>query len=117
MDGLEEKLGSILANPEMMGKIMSMAQSLGSGQEVQASAPQPKQEAPLPNLDPGILQKLSGLTRQSSIDKEQLNLLHALRPYLSRERIHKLENAMRAAKMAQFVSGVLNQQGTFLPRG
>jgi len=30
MDELENKLGAILGNPEMMQKIMAMAQSLGS---------------------------------------------------------------------------------------
>ena len=116
MDAVEEKLGSILGNPEMMQKIMAMAQSLGGAAPAEKEAP-PKESSPkdLPaiNIDPSMLQKLSGLTRQSSVDKEQQTLLHALRPYLNRERIHRLENAMRAAKMARFVASALNQQGSF----
>ena len=38
MDELEEKLNSILGNPEMMGKIMSMASAFGS-QEGQTDDP------------------------------------------------------------------------------
>ena len=115
MDSMEEKLGSILGNPEMMQKIMSMAQSLGSSQPPDKEPkPQEHHEPLLPNIDPKMLQNLSGLTRQGSIDKEQQNLLHALRPYLNRDRIHRLENAMRAAKMARFVASALNQQGSFL---
>lgn len=109
MEGLEEKLSSVLGNPEMMQKIMTMAQSLNpSSTESNKEAPSPAPQLKLPpDLDLGMLQKLSGLTQQGSITKEQQNLLHALRPYLNRERIHKLENAMRAAKMARIVAGAL----------
>ena len=110
MDGMEEKLGSILNNPEMMQKIMSMAQSLN----VSSPSPQPqKEEQPLPSMpsiDPGMLQKVSSLARQGNIDKEQQALLRALSPYLARDRIRKLENAMRAAKMAKIASAALGQQ-------
>lgn len=112
MDAVEEKLGSILGNPEMMQKIMAMAQSLGASSSNDQEPPQ--KETPVASIDPGMLQKLTGLSRQGSIDKEQQNLLHALRPYLNRDRIHRLENAMRAAKMARFVATALNQQGSFL---
>ena len=44
MDGIEEKLGSILSNPEMMQKIMGFAQSLN----MQDAAPEAKQETPPP---------------------------------------------------------------------
>ena len=41
----EEKLQSILGNPEAMGQIMSIAQSLGgAGAREQPSAPPPQQE-------------------------------------------------------------------------
>ena len=32
MDEMEEKLGAVLNNPQMMQQIMSMAQALGGGQ-------------------------------------------------------------------------------------
>ncbi len=110
MDSMEDKIGTLLNNPEMMQKIMSMAQALNS------SAPeQPKETpkpSPIPDIDIGMLQKVSGLARQGNIDKEQQALLKALNPYLSRERIRKLENAMRAAKMAKIAALALNQQGS-----
>ena len=105
MDEMENKLGAILGNPEMMQKIMSLAQSFESGQE--ASAPVREPPAPgLPDLDPGMLQKLAGLMGQSSIDKNQQALLRALAPYLSQMRIQKLERAMRAARMASMAGTV-----------
>ncbi len=108
MDGMEDKLGSILGNPEMMQKIMAMAQSLGAEQPKEAPPP----EAPnMPNIDLGTIQKISSLMGQTNIDREQRALLSALSPYLSRERIHKLENAMRASKLAGFAASALRQQG------
>ena len=102
MDDFEDKLSSILNNPEMMGKIMNMAQSFGS----QEAAPS---EELLP--DPGMLKSLAGMARQSGIDNQQQTLLKALHPYLSGQRIRKLENAMRAAKMAKLAVSVLGVQG------
>ena len=100
MDELENKLGAILNNPEMMEKIMSLAQNMGqSGQKSEAAASQPE-------VDISMIQKLSGLAGQGNIDKNQRNLLNALRPYVSTTRISKLERAMRAAKMAN-MAGIL----------
>ncbi len=108
MDGMEEKLGSVLNNPELMQKIMTMAQSLNT-QDAPKEAPK-AQESPLPDIDIGMLQRISGLARQGNIDKEQQALLRALNPYLSRERLRKLENAMRAAKMARIAASVLGNR-------
>lgn len=107
MDELENKLGAILGNPEMMAKISQLAQSMGSSQQ---EAPSPKPEpAGLPDIDFSMLQKLSGLAGQSGIDKNQRSLLSALRPYISQVRISKLERAMRAAKMANMAGIFLNK--------
>ena len=106
MENMEEKLGSILNNPEMMQQIMAMAQTLGQSQ----SSPQPE-SAPMPDFDPGMLQKISVLAQQSRVTSEEQALLKALNPYLSRNRIGKLERAMRAAKMARFASTFLNSGG------
>lgn len=112
MDGMEEKIGTILSNPQLMQQIMSMAQSLNQSADP-PQKPQPKQEpAPsMPDIDPAMIKKLSGLAGQSSVDREQQALLTALSPYLSRERIGKLEKAMRAAKMARLASSLLGQGG------
>lgn len=109
MDNLEEKLSGLLNDPGTMQKIMAMAQSL-SASTPQESTPPPKcGETQLP--DPATLQKLAGLMGQSSIDAQQKNLLHALRPYLSSQRLQKLEHAMQAAKMARLAASFLGQQG------
>lgn len=115
MDTMEDKISSILQNPEMMQKIMTMAQSLNSAApQPSASAEKPVQSA-MPDIDIGMLQKISGIAGQGKIDNQQQALLRALHPYLSNQRIQKLENAMRAARMARIAASVLGQQGIHLP--
>ena len=106
MEDLESKIGSIMENPQLMQQIMSLAQSLGQSEQPE-SAPQPPES--MGGLDLQTLQKLSSLAGQSSIDKNQRNLLSALGPYLSAHRINKLEKAMRAAKMARLALNFLGR--------
>lgn len=115
MDAMEDKIGSILQNPEMMQKIMAMAQSLNASPPPKESPKDPPPSPGIPDIDPGMLQKISGLARQGNIDNQQQNLLRALHPYLSSQRIQKLENAMRAARMAKIAASVLGTQGINLP--
>lgn len=112
MSELEDKLGAILNNPQMMQQIMSLAQAMGSQQPAQEEPPKPEPApAPIPNLDPKLLQSLAGMARQGNVDSNQQALLHALSPYLSRERVGKLERAMQAARMAGAASVFLNSGG------
>ena len=109
MDDMQSQMNAILGNPEMMQKIMTMAQSLSAAVPQEASPPPQGGESSLP--DPVMLQRLAGLMGQSGIDTQQKNLLHALRPYLSSQRLQKLEHAMQAAKMARLAASFLGQQG------
>lgn len=107
MDDLQAQMNAILGNPEMMEKISAMAQSLSSGS--QPETPQPSQQTPGMNFDPTFIQKLAGIAGQTGIDNNQKNLLHALNPYISKDRISKLERAMRAAAMARMASTFLGR--------
>ncbi len=120
MDAMEDKLGSILGNPEMMQKIMAMAQTLNASPPTEsASTPEPPMPEPmqLPNIDLAAIQQISGFMGKTNIDREQRALLSALTPYLSKERIRKLENAMRASKLAGVATMALRQQGPQFPSG
>lgn len=118
MDDMEAKLGAILGNPDMMAQIMSMAQTLGGGASPPPPTPPPQPSIPgIPEgLDIGMITKLAGMASSANVDKDQRALLFALRPYLTNERIGKLERAMRAAKLADLAtsllgSGILSRTG------
>lgn len=139
MDEMEEKLGSILGNPELMSQIMAMAQTLNqqqaesqpsqepSTQQSPPSRPKPSQNKAPPAQQkntPSIgkneiemIQKFSALSRQTGLDHQQQALLKALNPYLSHDRLGKLEKAMHAAKLAKFASSALEQSGGQLKFG
>jgi len=105
---MEDKLGAILGNPQLMQQLMNMAQSLG-----QSATPPPKQEPipqeppSIPDIDPAMIGKIMSLAGKTNIDRNQKTLLHALEPYLTRERLQKLEKAMRAARLAGTASNLL----------
>lgn len=120
MEDMQSQMNAILGNPEMMQKIMAMAQSINQSPLTPKSQDPPKQEITppaFPDIDLSMIQKLSGLAGQSNIDNNQRTLLKALTPYLSRERIGKLERAMRAARMANIASAFLGKSGISLNTG
>lgn len=108
MGEMEDKIGAILNNPQMMQQLMSMAQAFTA----QQSPPNHQESAQAPaGLDLAMVQKLSGFAQKSNIDQRERALLGALQAYLSTDRIQKLEKAMRAAKLAQFATSALGQGG------
>ena len=104
MDNLESGLQSILGNPHMMEQIMSIAQNFQS----EPASPPPTAENGL-ELDFATIQKITALIGKTGIDNQQKALLQALRPYLSGQRISKLEKAMRAAKLAGIATTFLGR--------
>ena len=121
MDDIQSQMNTILQNPDMMQKIMEMANSLkGSSEDPPPPAPLQQSEATgftLPEIDLSMVQKLSGIVGQTGVDQKQKALLSALRPYLSHERIAKLEKAMRAAKLANLASAFLGSNAISLNIG
>lgn len=105
MEDMQSGIHAILNNPQMMEQIMAMAQSMQTSAPPEASTPPPAPQ--LPEIDLSLIQKLSGLAGNATIDKNQQNLIHALSPYISHRRIEKLEKAMRAAKLASFATTFL----------
>ena len=134
MSELDDKLNSILSNPAMMQQIMSLAQALNQS-EAQQQQPPPQQPPVQPPqaqqppvqppqvqqtnyapssdhaLNPNLISKIASLMQRGSIDKNQEALLRALRPYLSKPKLEKLERAMHAAKMAGIASEMVNTRG------
>lgn len=112
MDDLADKLNSILADPQMLAQITALAQQMSQG----SPSPPPPPENDGPGIDMATLSHLAGAAGNMGVDNDQRALLRALGPYISIERIGKLEKAMRAAKLASFAttmlgSGILSQTG------
>ena len=110
MEDLESKMGAVLQNPELMQKIMTLAQSMNQPQQ-EEKPPVQQEGSGFPDIDLATLQKITGFAKRSSIDSNQAALLKALRPYLTQERITKLEKAMRTAKLAGLASNLLGNGG------
>ena len=135
MSDFEEKLNAILSNPESMGQIMNLAQSLnlGGGGEPSGeggpAAPQP--EAPPENASSGIPDGLSGLGSllgqiapkligrllplagelAGGGNDERMQLLYALRPFLKPERRDKVERAAKTARLIHVGKKLLQSLG------
>ncbi|MDO4573378.1 MAG: hypothetical protein Q4C13_08405 [Clostridia bacterium] len=107
MSELEDKINGLLSNPGEMEKIASLAKSLmggGSG----ASG----EEAAQPDIDPGMLQKISGImSRKSESSGNDKRLLEAMRPYLSEKRRGKVDKALKIAKLAGLAEIAMSEFG------
>jgi hypothetical protein len=107
MAEFEEKLQSILGNPELMGQIMSMAGSMN-----QQPAPPPPQQPPtgLP-FDPGAMAGMMQLLKATQLEPKQHQLIQALRGFVPDDRLTRLEKAMQASLIARFASSAMNRGG------
>lgn len=129
MAEFDDKLNSLLSNPDAMAQIMQMAQSLsGGGQEQAAPSPPPQQQTQQPapsfpwggqgqqtgpsqgadllssltgGMDPKLMLKLLPLIQElgGQQDSNARQLLYALRPYLKPERQDKIERALQLARL------------------
>ena len=108
MADFEEALNSLLADPDAMGQIMSLAGKLGMGTESPPSpgeaAPQPESAAPPPFAPEqlgqmGRRRELFQASRQSNQEADAL--IAALRPFLREERQKKLDQAIQLAGLSR----------------
>lgn len=119
MSDFEDKLQSILGNPEAMGQIMSLAQSI-TGSTQDSEYPQDTEEFPsstssdgqslgdlfsiLENLDPRLLQiGMRLISEYNSNDDQKRALLVALQPFIHEKRYAKVDKAIQIAKLAHVI--------------
>ena len=111
MSEFEDKLNSILSDPEEMAKITRLAGQLmgnASGETEPPAAARPEDGG----FDPGMLGRLQGLMGSlSGKDDGKAGLFKALAPYLREERRVKLEKALRLAKAAKLAGAALGEFG------
>ena len=117
MAEFDDKLNSLLSNPDAMAQIMQLAQSLsGDQQQPPPVPPSPPagESSPASNsvtddffssfsagLDPSLLIRLMPLLQElgGGKDSNARQLLYALRPYLKKDRQEKVERALQLARL------------------
>ena len=106
MAEFDDKLNSILSNPDAMAQIMQLAQSLsgGTGGNNAANAPPPPPSQPggsSPGWGQQLLLRFLPLIQElgGARDSNARQLLYALRPYLKPERQEKVERALQLARL------------------
>lgn len=118
MSEFEDKLQSILGNPDAMNQIMSLAQSItggGASEEAAPAPPEPDEPAAgdalsMPgNLDPRLVQVgMRLLAEYNSSDDRKVALLTALQPFVREERYAKVDKAIQIAKLARVIRVALD---------
>lgn len=122
MAEFEEKLDAILKNPQAMGQIMALAQSLGGTGQAASPPPQDTSEgdfvpadddggSPLGglNLDPRLVEVgMRALSAYRDTDNKKAALLQALRPFVKEERAGKLDKAVEITRISKAIRAVLD---------
>lgn len=106
MAEFEDKLNSILSNPELMGQIISMA---GAMNQQQSAPPPPPQPSPGLPFDPGAMAGMMTMLKATQLEPRQRNLIQALRGFVPDDRLVRLEKAMQASLIAKFASAAMNK--------
>ena len=101
MSELEDRISSILNDPEQMDKITAMAQKLMGGTQ--------DKSGDIPGLDPSVLGRLGSIMNSGSDDKTAL--LEAMKPYLSQKRRNKMDKALKVAKIARIARLAMDEGG------
>lgn len=134
MAEFEEKLGSILNDPQAMAQIMALARSLSGGPAPRDETPPPSLPAPEVredayepvsfstgseaensqsfaglDLDPRLLSLgMKALSAYRDESDEKARLLQALRPFVREERYGKIDKAVQIARISKAVRAVLD---------
>ncbi len=123
MSEFEDKLQSILGNPDAMNQIMSIAQSITGNSNDSGDSPPAEEAAPptpagpsagdplslLGDLDPRLLQMgMRLLSEYNAEDDRKTALLTALQPFVRQERYAKVDKAIQIAKLARVIRAALD---------
>ncbi len=128
MSEWEDKLNTLISDPDAMAQVMQMAQSLSQqmgasggaasssgGPTAAADVPPPQElSSLLGGIDPALIQRLLPLLSQMNRaeSSETTAFLLALRPFLKPERRDKVERAAQLARLIHLAKlFLLSQEG------
>ncbi len=102
----EDMIQNILGNPAAMEQIMGIVQSLKKeGIEEKEEKSSSPAELPFGLNNPEMLLKLSNaFGKIASEEDPRINLLMAIKPYLSEKRLQSAEQAMQILKLSKMSS-------------
>jgi hypothetical protein len=139
LDDLNALLGQIMSDPEAVAQIKSLGASLGLGAAEQGPAPMPTpvhppaqtpdlsslaslvgllgsrpapQAASPPGIDVGTIMKLTQAMASVQANRQNIDLLLALKPRLKPERARKVDDAIRVMQLIQFLP-LIKESGLF----
>lgn len=101
MSELEEKLQSVLSDPQQMSQIMALAQSLGASLPQQTEEPQSAPQGAAEALHNPMLQLLGTAGPGSG---KEARLFDALRPIVSERGQSSVDRAIRAARLSRLAA-------------
>lgn len=120
MSEFEDRVNSILNDPDQMDKIANLAKTLmgGDGALDEGAPPNDEKKGGLAALfdgagaDAAVLGRISrALSAQSAADKDKTALLEAMKPYLSEKRRNKMDKAMKIARFARIARAAMGESG------
>ena len=130
MSEFEDRINSVLNDPEQMNKIANLAKSLmggGDGQSADAGdggmmgklgelakglsgGGSAAQESPA--IDPAMLGKIGRLMKAGNAQSSnERALLEAMKPYLTERRRQKMDRALQLAKLARIALIAMGEMG------
>lgn len=107
MSELEERLNSLLNNPEDMGRIAQMASRL-MGQIAPGEGEKPPGNSP---PDAGMMGVVGRILGQLNDNGGKKQLLSGLSPYLAPKRRQRLEKSLRLASAARLAGVAFSELG------
>ena len=125
MGELEDKINSVLGDPEQLKKITKMAQSFMAGS---GTAEKPDSggagdklgdmfktlggDGGGMDIDPAMISRITRLMSSGGAERKQERaLLEAMKPYMSEKRRSKMDKALRIAKLAGIAKLAMGELG------
>lgn len=116
MDELQQRIESVLNDPQQMKELLALARSLGAELPEELQEPAKQQETEISREPPkglgALMSQPLGALLQSAgkLEQKQEALLNALRPFLKPNRREKLDRAIRAARLSQLAGRALKSR-------
>lgn len=111
MSELQDTLQKIMSDPEAMRQVQSLGKQLGLGEST--PAPPAPVQSPVSGDMMAAFSKLAPLMNAAKPSDETTALLNALRPFLSGEKLERLNSAQKLLSLIRMIP-LLKDSGLFL---